>query len=87
MQATYTPSIVGDHALQPEDKENADLTLGEHGSHYDADRPWSVNSHTSQGEPTARRGFQCGKPGRRAPLYLTQCLLMSAITTGPLRPC
>jgi hypothetical protein len=86
VQATYTPSIVGGHALQPEDKENADLTLEEHGSHYDADRPWSVNGHTSQDEPTTRRRFQCGKPGRRALLYLTQCLLKSAITTGSLRP-
>jgi hypothetical protein len=51
------------------------ITLGEHGSHYGADRPWSVNGHTSQGEPTTRR----------APLYLTQCLLKSAITTGPPR--
>jgi hypothetical protein len=73
VQATYTPSIVDDHALQPEDKENADLMLGEHRSHYGADQPWSVNGHTSQGEPTTRR----------APLYLTQCLLKSAITTGP----
>jgi hypothetical protein len=28
---------------------------GGQGSHYGADRPWSVNGHSSQGEPTTRR--------------------------------
>jgi hypothetical protein len=60
VQATYTPSIVGDRALQSEDKGNADLTPGDQRSHYDADRPWSVNGHTSQGEPTTRREFHVG---------------------------